>query len=53
MTSGATKIEKAALSKKDDTVTIRKDEAVNLRLDILAGGGLEKSLTVDFVIKVA
>jgi len=52
VTSGATQVQQTSLSQDDDTVTIREDELVNLRLDVLAGGGLVQVLHVDFVIEV-
>jgi len=50
--SGATKVEKAALSEDDDTVTIREDEFVNLGLDIVAGCRFHEAIHVNLVIKV-
>jgi len=53
--SGATKVDKTTLSKKDDSMTIREDEAIDLRLDgiTLDARISHKVGNLNLIIKVA
>mmetsp|Transcript_20914 Transcript_20914/g.35266 ORF Transcript_20914/g.35266 Transcript_20914/m.35266 type:complete len:480 (+) Transcript_20914:443-1882(+) len=50
--SGATQVEKTALSKHDDTLAIREDESVHLGLDVLASGRSHEAMEVKLVIEM-
>ena len=52
MAGGASKIEKTALSKEDNAVSIREHEAIHLGLDVLSLGLLEEVVNVNLVIEV-
>jgi hypothetical protein len=49
---GTAKVEKAAFGKHDYTVAIRVDEAVDLGLDVVTGGGGFEFSHLDFVVEV-
>ena len=52
VTSGATQVEKTALSKDDNSVSLLEDELIDLGLDVDTLGNLHEAIHVNLVIEV-